>query len=137
MGKRRRGWVVGAGTGEKVFSLARAKSGLVAASLVVVFACGSSSLAQTRREQRQMARQGHHAGEWLRKYKDLPPDQQQKALENDPQFKSLPADRQQKLRDRLQRFNNLPPKQQQRILDRMETWEHLTPEQKQQARDVF
>ena len=109
----------------------------MAASLVVLFACGSSSLAQTRREQRQMARQGHHAGEWLRKYKDLPPDQQQKALENDPQFQSLPAERQQKLRERLQHFNTLPPKRQQQILDRMDTWEHLTPEQKQQARDVF
>jgi hypothetical protein len=81
-------------------------------------------------------RQGHHAGEWLRKYKDVPPQQQEKVLENDPEFRRLSPERQQMLRERLQRFNNLPPQQQQRILSRMETWEHLTPEQKQQARQI-
>lgn len=81
-------------------------------------------------------RQAHHAGEWLRKYKDVPPAQQQKALENDPQFQKLSAERQQALRERLQRFNNLPPQQQQRVLSRMETWEHLTPAQKDQARQL-
>jgi Protein of unknown function (DUF3106) len=91
-----------------------------------------------RHEERQAARPpAHHAGEWLRQYKGAPPDQQRKALENDPQFRNLPPERQQRLRDRLQRFNNLPPRQQDRILNRMETWEHLTPQQKQQARQVF
>lgn len=82
-------------------------------------------------------RQEHHAGEWLRKYKDLPPAQQEKALENDPDFQRLPPARQEILRRRLQHFSSLPPEQQQRILDRMETWEHLTPTQKQDARSLF
>ncbi len=81
--------------------------------------------------------QGNHAGQWLRRYKDLPPDQQQKALDNDPQFRSLPPARQQILRERLQRFSSLPPRMQDRILQRMETWEHLTPAQKQQARQLY
>ena len=80
---------------------------------------------------------GNHAGQWLRRYKDLPPEQQEKALENDPQFRSLPPARQQLLRQRLQRFSSLPPQQQDLILQRMETWEHLTPDQKQQARQLF
>ena len=80
---------------------------------------------------------GHHAGDWLRKYKDVPPAQQQKALESDPQFRNLPAERQERLKERLQRFSSLPPERQQRILNRMETWEHLTPEQQAKARDVF
>lgn len=80
---------------------------------------------------------GQHSGDWLRKYKDVPPAQQQKALENDPQFRNLPPDRQERLKERLQRFNSLPPEHQQRILNRMETWEHLTPEQQQKARDAF
>lgn len=80
---------------------------------------------------------GQHAGDWLRKYKDVPPGQQQKALENDPQFRSLPAERQERLKQRLQRFSSLPPDRQQRILNRMETWEHLTPEQQDKARDVW
>lgn len=79
----------------------------------------------------------HHAGDWLRKYKDVPPQQQQKALNSDPQFRRLPPERQDRLRDRLQRFSTLPPQQQTRILHRMETWEHLTPDQKQEARGLF
>ena len=111
---------------------------MVAALADLALLCSSASpgLAQNRRdrnEQRQnrQQQQQHHAGDWLRRYKDLPPQQQQKALENDPQFRNLPSERQQQLRQRLQRFNNLPPQQQQRVLNRMETWEHLTPEQKQ------
>jgi hypothetical protein len=76
----------------------------------------------------------HHAGDWLRKYKNMPADQQQKALESDPDFRRLPADRQQKLRQQLQHFNTLPPQKQDRVLQRMEIWEHLTPAQKQQSR---
>ncbi len=77
--------------------------------------------------------QQHHAGDWLRRYKDLPPDQQMRALENDPEFRNLPRWRQQALRQRLQRFNSLTPQQRQRILNRIEVWEHLTPEQKGEA----
>lgn len=78
-----------------------------------------------------------HAGDWLRQYKDLPPEEQERALANDPAFKKLPPARQQILRDRLQRFSSLPPQRQIQILNRMDTWEHLTPEQKQEARQVF
>ena len=78
-----------------------------------------------------------HAGNWLRRYKDLPPAQQRRALENDPQFRRLPPQQQARLRNRLQHFSSLPPQQQERVLNRMETWEHLTPYQKQQARQLF
>ncbi|MBZ5685021.1 MAG: DUF3106 domain-containing protein [Acidobacteriia bacterium] len=78
-----------------------------------------------------------HAGDWLRRYKDLPPDEQERALQNDPAFQKLPPARQQLLRRRLERFSSLPPQQQLRMLNRMETWEHLTREQKQEARQVF
>lgn len=82
-------------------------------------------------------RPGGHAGDWLRRYKDLPPGEQERALQNDPGFRRLSPERQQQLRQRLQHFSNLPPQQQLRMLNRMETWEHLTPEQKQQARQIF
>jgi hypothetical protein len=85
-------------------------------------------------------RQGHpqgHVGDWLRRYKDLPPAEQERELQNDPAFRRLTPERQQQLRQRLQHFSNLPPQQQLRMLNRMETWEHLTPEQKQQARQIF
>jgi len=48
-----------------------------------------------------------HAGNWLRRYKDLPPAQQRRALENDPQFRRLPPQRQAELQRRLQRFFQL------------------------------
>jgi hypothetical protein len=78
-----------------------------------------------------------HAGNWLRHYKDLPPAQQRRALESDPQFRRLSPQRQAQLQKKLQHFSNLPPQQQERVLNRMETWEHLTQDQKHQARQVF
>jgi len=78
-----------------------------------------------------------HAGNWLRHYKDLPPTQQRRALENDPQFRRLTPQQQTRLRNRLQHFSSLPPQQQERVLNRMETWEHLTTDQKQRARLLF
>lgn len=78
-----------------------------------------------------------HAGDWLRRYKDLPPAEQERALQNDPGFRRLSPDQQQRLRQRLQHFSSLPPQQQLRMLNRMETWEHLTPDQKQQALQTF
>lgn len=80
---------------------------------------------------------GPHMGDWLRKHQDLSPEQQQKALEQDPDFQRLSRDRQDRLRQRLQSFNSLPPERKQRILQRMETWEHLTPEQQLRARNLF
>ena len=80
---------------------------------------------------------GGHAGDWLRHYKDMPPAEQERALQNDPGFRRLPPAQQQQLRQRLQHFSNLPPQQQLRMLNRMETWEHLTPQQKYQARQIF
>jgi DNA-directed RNA polymerase subunit F len=79
---------------------------------------------------------GPRHGDWLRKYKDLPPDQQMKALENDPNFKKLPPERQEKLRQRLSQFNNLPPEQREKIVKRMRKFENLSPAQRQQARDL-
>ena len=78
-----------------------------------------------------------HVGDWLRRYKDLPPDEVERELKNDPQFKQLPPKQQQVLLRRMQHFASLPPDQQLQMLNRMETWEHLTREQKQQALQVF
>jgi hypothetical protein len=78
-----------------------------------------------------------HAGDWLRRYKDMPPAQQRRALENDPQFRRLSPQQQARLQNRLQRFSALPPQQQERVLNRMETWEHLTQDQKREARQVY
>ena len=98
----------------------------------------AETLGASASAQRQFAARPHgHAGDWLRRYKDLPPAEQERELQSDPAFRRLPPERQQRLRQRLQHFSSLPPQQQLRMLNRMETWEHLTPEQKQQARQIF
>lgn len=78
-----------------------------------------------------------HAGDWLRRYKDLPPEEQERALQSNPAFRRLPPMQQQRLLQLLRHFSSLPPDKQLRMLNRMETWEHLTREQKQQARQIF
>ena len=78
-----------------------------------------------------------HAGNWLRRYKDMSPEQQRRVLESDPLFRRLPPQQQVRLQNQLRRFSSLPPQQQERILSRMEVWEHMTPGQKMQARQVF
>lgn len=80
---------------------------------------------------------GPHAGTWLRRYQSLPQAEQEKALNNDPEFQKLPSDRQDKLRRRLREFNSYPPEKRQRILKRMEVFEHLSPQDQQKARDLY
>jgi Protein of unknown function (DUF3106) len=91
---------------------------------------------QTREVPRPPTAGQRHGGDWLRMHRDLSPADQQKALQNDPQFRKLPPQQQQRLVNRLQNFNNLPAQEQQRRLNRIETWEHLTPQQKSQARQL-
>ena len=80
------------------------------------------------------AMQQHRAGEWLREHRSMTPEQQRRALENDPRFRNLPPQQQQRYREQLDRFNHLPSEQQNRVLNRMQTWERLSPEQRSQVR---
>jgi hypothetical protein len=91
---------------------------------------------QAPHQEQQPAQHGH-AGDWLRKYKDLSPAEQERALAKDPGFQNLSPAQQDLLRKRLRHFSGLSPQEQIRVLNRMETWEHLTPEQKGEARQLF
>lgn len=93
--------------------------------------------APRQQPQSRPQQQRGHAGDWLRRYKDMPPAEQERELQNDPAFRRLPEAQQQRLRQHLQHFSSLPPERQLQMLNRMETWEHLTPEQKGQARQLF
>src|SRR4029077_13129603 len=57
------------------------------------------------RPQTAPTQQRGDASEWLRRYKDLAPDEREKTLQNGPAFQKLPQPRQQLLRQRLQRFS--------------------------------
>jgi len=81
--------------------------------------------------------QGPHNGDWLRNTMQLPPQEQQRRLEQDQRFRQLPPQRQEQLRNQLQTFNSMPPQQQQRVLNRMEMIEHLPPEQQRRTQALF
>jgi hypothetical protein len=80
--------------------------------------------------------QASRGGEWLSSHRELPPAEQQRALQSDPQFRNLPQPKQQQLQNRLQHFNSLPPQQQQRILNRAKTFNSLSPQQQEQVRNL-
>jgi Protein of unknown function (DUF3106) len=80
---------------------------------------------------------GPHRGDWLRKYGNLPPSQQEQQLKQEPAFRNLTPQQQNQLLERLRNFNSQPPEKKQQILNRMETFEHLTPAQQETARNLF
>ncbi len=80
---------------------------------------------------------GPHRGDWLRKYGNLPPTEQEQQLKQDPGFRNLSPDKQNQLLERLRSFNSQPPEKKQQMLNRMETFEHMTPEQQSAALNLF
>src|SRR5438270_13325339 len=93
---------------------------------------GPNSGAQNRNNQDRNAPQGkRRAGDWLRKYQNLPPQDQEKLLSNDPNFQKLPPERQSHLRNNLRNFNLLPPEKKQQVLDRMSKFESLPPAERE------
>jgi Protein of unknown function (DUF3106) len=78
-----------------------------------------------------------HLAEWMDRHSNMPLEQQQRALQNEPGFHDLPPQTQQRMLDRLSRLNNMPPDQRRRILERNEVLEHLTPNQRQQVRGAM
>lgn len=97
---------------------------------------------QAATPKRNTAQKGHQGRpqqplfEWLESHQNLPLDQQEKALERDPNFKKLPPARQTELRDRLRKFDSLPPDQRELSLKRMRFWASLTSAQRQELRDA-
>ena len=101
----------------------------------VAFQAASAPQKSSAQKKNQSA-PAQRIGEWLQSHQNLPLDQQEKALENDPSFKKLAPDRQNTLRERLRKFNSLPPDQRDLALKRMDFWNRLSKEQRQQLRDA-
>jgi Protein of unknown function (DUF3106) len=74
-----------------------------------------------------------HLGPWLQRHGNLPPEQQERALQSEPGFSRLPPETQQKLLNRLRQINRMPPNQRQRTVDRIEAMERLSPQMRQQV----
>jgi hypothetical protein len=81
-------------------------------------------------------RTGPRAGDWLRRYKDVPPAEQDKALANDTRFQGLPPEKQDALRDRLREFNSMSPEKKEKLLDRMSKFESMSKEQRERLQDL-
>ncbi len=75
-----------------------------------------------------------HLGQWLQRHSNMPPQQQERALQNEPGFNRLNPEMQQKLMNRLRQINRMPPNQRQRTLDHIEAMERLTPQMRQEVR---
>jgi hypothetical protein len=78
-----------------------------------------------------------HLGTWLQRHGNLPPEQQERALQSEPGFNRLPPETQQKLLNRLRQINRMPPNQRQRTVDHIEALERLSPQMRQQVRASF
>ena len=91
-----------------------------------------SPTAQAHPSQKPPQQNGEHLAQWMDRHSNMPLEQQQRALQNEPGFHDLPQQTQQRMLDHLSRLNSMPPDQRRRVLERNEALEHLTPGQRQQ-----
>jgi hypothetical protein len=69
-----------------------------------------------------------HLGDWLNQHRNLPVQEQERMLRNDPSFHRLPPADQQRVVQQLHQVNQLTEEQRQRRLARAEIIEHLSPQ---------
>jgi len=65
--------------------------------------------------------------------REIPPERQEKFLQNNERFQKLPPDQQARIRERLESWNKLTPGQQQEFRERQRVWEQMTPEQRREV----
>ena len=70
-----------------------------------------------------------HLGEWLNQHRNLPMQEQERALRGDPNFRHLSPVEQQRVVQQLHQVNQLSEEQRQRRLARNEMIEHLPPQE--------
>lgn len=80
---------------------------------------------------------GGHLADWMNAHRNLTPQQQQQALQNEPGFRQLPPQTQERYRERLSQLNAMNPVQRERILNRNEQMERLSPDQRGQVRGAM
>jgi len=76
-----------------------------------------------------------HLGAWLDAHRNLPPQDQQRMLHNDPSFNRLPPQQQQRLVQQLNRVDQMPEAQRERRLARAENLERLSPQERSQVQE--
>jgi hypothetical protein len=74
-----------------------------------------------------------HLGAWLNEHRNLPVQDQERILRNDPSFRRLTPTNQQRLVQQLHQVTELTPEQRERRLARTEIIEHLSPQDRMQV----
>lgn len=76
-----------------------------------------------------------HLPAWMRQHQNESPEEQEKALRQEPGFNRLDPQQQQNLINTLHRLDAMPPEQRARTLARIENMERLSPQMKQAVRE--
>jgi Protein of unknown function (DUF3106) len=72
---------------------------------------------------------------WVESLREMPPEQQERFLQNNARFQGLLPARQAQIRQNLAKWNRLTPEQKDRIRATEQMFEQMTPEQREHFRD--
>jgi len=72
---------------------------------------------------------------WMERLREMPPEEQERFMNNNERFQQLPPERQAQIRKRLQHWNSLAPEQRAEVRKREEVWRQMSPEQQRHVRD--
>jgi hypothetical protein len=73
--------------------------------------------------------------QWMERLHQMPPQDQERFMNNNQRFRNLPPERQAEIRERLRRWNNMPPAQQEEMRRRQRVLEALSPEERRRVRE--
>jgi hypothetical protein len=74
---------------------------------------------------------------WIENLREMPPEQQERFLQNNRAFQNFPPQRQAQIRKNLENWNKLSPDERQEIRDREQILERLSPAQRVYLRDTL
>ena len=74
---------------------------------------------------------------WVENLRELPPEQQERFLQNNRAFQNLAPERQAQIRKNLENWNRLSPEERGEIRERAQILERMTPQQRQYLRNTL
>jgi hypothetical protein len=74
---------------------------------------------------------------WVENLRNMPPEEQERFMQNNERFKNLPPQRQEQIRRNLQKWNSLTPEQKEEAGRREQMLERMTPEQRDYVRNTL
>jgi hypothetical protein len=74
---------------------------------------------------------------WVENLREMPPEQQERFMQNNRVFQNLPPQRQDQIRKNLEKWNQLSPEERDAIRERAQILERMTPEQRQYLRNTL